>query len=84
MHDLDKDFPVADTVTFEPIHSFDPIKIMNIPVDVYSFMIKDSVIFVLERSEENFGHCYKMGSGEVLSTLLGRGGAENEMIFMPF
>lgn len=43
-------------------------------------MIKDSIIFVYENSNKNFGHCYNINDGTELSTILTRGKAAYEMM----
>lgn len=77
IHDLNVDFPTADTISMEMIQKFDITPV------VYSFAVKDSTMFVLEKSKENFGHCYSLSTGKELSTLLGRGKAAYEMTSIP-
>ena len=73
IHDLDKDFPTTENISFSPIQSFE---IMS---QILNFAVKDSSMFMLERNTNDFGHCYNINSGKVISTLIGKGRAQNEM-----
>lgn len=72
--DIDFDFPTTDTITFNPLKTF------NIASDVKSIHVKDSVLFVLENNNDNLGYCYSINSGEKISTILNKGRAANEQI----
>lgn len=77
VHDIDKDFPTTDTLSFEPIKTF------NIDQEVIDFTVMDSAVFIVEMGSENFGHCYNINTGEVISTLVSKGSAQNELIKNP-
>lgn len=72
LSDFKRDFPVSKVVSLKPIQTFD------IASNISSFMVKDSVIFVIEHNSDNLGHCYSLNSGEQISVILGRGKADNE------
>lgn len=75
IHDLNIDFPVTDTITVDSLkQTFYP------PYNLgYNFIVRDSVIYIHEQNKENFGHCYSLNSGNIISKLPNSGKAYNEM-----
>lgn len=75
LHDLDTDFPVADTITLNPIlkQTFENMSNIN------NFIVRDTIMYCFENNDDNFGYCYGINSGVKLSTIINKGKANNEM-----
>lgn len=80
IHDIDVDFPTADTITIPS----SPIQTFYINSLIGSIHIKDSVIYIRDINPINLGSCYSLNSGNKLSTMINRGNAANEMQFANF
>lgn len=75
IHDLNVDFPVTDTIAVNTLlQTLYPEYGMG-----YNFLIQDSAIFMQEQNQIDFGTCYALGNGNVISRLINKGKASNEM-----
>lgn len=78
LSDLKSDFPEASVVSMKPIQTFEILPFIN------AFMVKDSVMFVIENNSDNAGHCYSVNRGKQISVIMGRGNAANEFTRDPY
>lgn len=73
IHDVDIDFPSADTIKFTLRQSFEILD------NVSSWHVKDSLLFVQTyNNPDRLGICYNINSGKEISTIINLGRAANE------
>lgn len=80
IHNIDIDFPTADTVIMG--HKLT----LGIYRDIREIIIKDTTLFALDfgNNNENIGFCYSLNSGNVITPIINRGRAANEIATQSF
>lgn len=74
IHDLDVDFPTAETVSMEYKQTFNMIYYSE------EIAVKDTAIFALGYNNDNMGYCYNINNGNLITPIINRGKAANEII----
>lgn len=75
IHKIDVDFPAVDTIAMDHKQT---LILLRLPREI---IIKDTTLFVLgfEDNDVNVGLCYSINSGDVLTPIINRGRAANEI-----
>lgn len=74
IRDIEQDFPTVESLPSEELCRFESLGSCN------GIIVKDTILFLNERTTANFGRCVSTNSGKEINKLVLKGNANNEML----